>query len=282
MFTFDFAQKTTVTHFGKNKQLTKWEHSERCLDVNLIVFAVSGQACFEFAGGKYTLSENECLIIPKGNLYKADTSDSFEYFFFHFTGNIIQSAYRYAEPITVDNYLKIPMFAFSLPETEFIQSFSNFKINYSNKVLTVIRECEKLHFEMNQKNRLLIDLKFQEILLELTNPGEKRKKTKLISEVLDFIHERFTEKISLASISTHFYVSKSYIARIFKKHMNVTVVEYILFLKLDYSASLLINSSMTIAQIAEYLNFYDEFYFSKQFKKRFGMSPRTYCEKMKK
>lgn len=57
----------------------------------------------------------------------------------------------------------------------------------------------------------------------------------------------------------------------------MTVTEYINNEKLYYACELIRNTSMNISEIADYLGYSDVFYFSKLFKKKFGISPSRYC-----
>ena len=45
------------------------------------------------------------------------------------------------------------------------------------------------------------------------------------------------------------------------------------------SINMLMGGNMSVGEISEKLGFCDQFYFSRRFKKRFGLSPREYVKK---
>lgn len=66
--------------------------------------------------------------------------------------------------------------------------------------------------------------------------------------------------------------------RLWCKYMNVPPARYLADLKIDIACQLLINSSMTISEIANELNFNDPLYFSRFFRQKTGLSATEYRE----
>ena len=62
----------------------------------------------------------------------------------------------------------------------------------------------------------------------------------------------------------------------FKKNANTTPTEYIISIRLSNAKKLLVESNLTVAQIAELCGFNDASYFSYYFRRRFGMKPSEY------
>ena len=65
----------------------------------------------------------------------------------------------------------------------------------------------------------------------------------------------------------------------FKKITGKTPVSYFTDLKLESARGMLLNTTRKISDIAESLSFYDEYYFSKIFKKKMGIPPSCYRAK---
>ena len=99
----------------------------------------------------------------------------------------------------------------------------------------------------------------------------------VVRKMIIYIKKNLTKPLSLSEISSQCAVSAPYASRIFKKYMNMTVTEYINSEKLYYACELIVNTSMNISEIADYLGYCDVFYFSKLFTKKFGKSPSKYC-----
>ena len=77
-------------------------------------------------------------------------------------------------------------------------------------------------------------------------------------------------------MSKTFFVSKEYIARLFRRHLSTTSSKYVHFVKIRYAKMMLTEQDATLSQIAERLGFCDAFYFSKVFKQVEGVSPQAF------
>ena len=67
-----------------------------------------------------------------------------------------------------------------------------------------------------------------------------------------------------------------YMAALFKKHCHITPNKYIMGLKLNKAANLLLTTYDKIKDIAEQVGFSDPYHFSKNFKQFHGRSPNHY------
>ena len=99
-----------------------------------------------------------------------------------------------------------------------------------------------------------------------------------LSKILNYIRENYTSNIQLESIAAHTNFSKQYCMRLFKKHMNTTINDYILELRMNHAAYLLRDTYMNVNEAADYLGFSSVSYFSRVFKKYYGVSPSEYSE----
>lgn len=91
----------------------------------------------------------------------------------------------------------------------------------------------------------------------------------------DFIVEHLHENLTLAKAAAHIDRSPSFVSQNFPKEFGESFKSYSLKLKMKRAMQLL-ESGSSVKQTAFELGFYDEFHFSKKFKKHFGNSPITY------
>ena len=77
-------------------------------------------------------------------------------------------------------------------------------------------------------------------------------------------------------ISSYVYLSKSYLSKIFKDEMKCTITNYINSVRVEKSKQLLADSSLSLADIAYFVGFEDQSYYTKVFKKITGVSPGKY------
>jgi AraC-like DNA-binding protein len=108
------------------------------------------------------------------------------------------------------------------------------------------------------------------------------KRDFLCDLAIEFVLTQKNEKLgelSVEKIARELDVSRSYLARIFKRERNFSLKEYLLREKMIRSALLLVNEpQMTVKELSQKIGFLDTDYFAIIFKKYFGISPGRYRE----
>lgn len=68
-------------------------------------------------------------------------------------------------------------------------------------------------------------------------------------------------------------VSASYLSGVFKKTMGISMVQYLTMVRMEKARELLLETAADVKNIAEQVGYHDEYYFSRCFKKQYGLSP---------
>lgn len=106
--------------------------------------------------------------------------------------------------------------------------------------------------------------------------GARMRRNQRIKEILSYIREHFTEKITLDEIAKHLHLSTNECCRFFKKNMNCTLFEYITEYRLSKSMELLEHTDLPVSQIAYESGFGSSSYFIEKFRKNVGMTPAAF------
>lgn len=101
---------------------------------------------------------------------------------------------------------------------------------------------------------------------------------KTIKKMLAYIHDHFTNDISIQSLSEKFYLSPNYLCHLFKKEVGENFIEYISRLRIEYACKLLAETDLAIKHIGEKCGFNDYFYFTRIFKRIVSQTPTQYRE----
>ncbi len=82
--------------------------------------------------------------------------------------------------------------------------------------------------------------------------------------------------VSPKSVANHFHLTYATLRRQFKERVGCTMSAYQTRCRLQQACDLLINTTDSIADIGACCGYDDPLYFSRQFSKQFGVSPRSY------
>ncbi|MBQ0028085.1 MAG: helix-turn-helix transcriptional regulator [Lachnospiraceae bacterium] len=93
---------------------------------------------------------------------------------------------------------------------------------------------------------------------------------------LDYIYSHIHYRITIAELADELNISESYLSKLFKKEMGVSVSEYILSLKIEKAKNLLQYSDYKLIDIANYLAFSSQSHFIQSFQKATGYTPHKY------
>ncbi len=97
-----------------------------------------------------------------------------------------------------------------------------------------------------------------------------------VHDIAMYIQNNSHENISLDELAEKFYMSKSYLTRIFRNVTGFSVVEYNRFIKVKKAQDLLRGTELSITDIAAQTGFGNITYFEKVFKQTTGQSPAQY------
>lgn len=96
------------------------------------------------------------------------------------------------------------------------------------------------------------------------------------------IDEDLSADLRLTPIADKIGVSREYLSSLFKKEVGKPLTEYIRGKRMNRAAALLRTTGLQVQTVALHCGIEDVQYFSKLFKKQFGLSPKEYRENAKK
>jgi len=85
----------------------------------------------------------------------------------------------------------------------------------------------------------------------------------------------FTQPMTLADLARRVHLSVPHLCSEFRRYFEVSPIELLIRLRMHAAAHHLSNVNRSISEVAELVGYPDLFYFSKLFKKRYGISPRA-------
>jgi two-component system response regulator YesN len=97
-----------------------------------------------------------------------------------------------------------------------------------------------------------------------------------IRMVKQYISENYSKPVTLDELAREVYLNPVYLSIIFKKETGENIKDYLKDYRMDEARKLLKNSRYNISEISLKVGYRDVKYFSRLFKKSFGVKPTEY------
>jgi AraC family transcriptional regulator len=100
-----------------------------------------------------------------------------------------------------------------------------------------------------------------------------------LREAKDYVHDNFSDTLSLDDLAAVAGVHPGHLARVFREKVGCTIGEYVRRLRIESSKQAVLESHLPLSQIAASAGFYDQSHFNRVFKSTFGVTPTAYRRK---
>ena len=101
-----------------------------------------------------------------------------------------------------------------------------------------------------------------------------------LKTVLDYIYLHYAEALSIKELAAQCYFSEYYFMRFFKKHMHMTVIEYLNNLRMEKAVELFEQGHTSIIEVSMSVGFHSLSYFHKIFREKFSMTPKQFLQQL--
>ena len=155
-------------------------------------------------------------------------------------------------------------------------------LNNSEYVESIVRQMYDIWKEKKQGHKykctaLLYELLYFVNCQQYNNTIELITHNNKIKTAIDYIHSNFRSgNIDVSFLAKMSGLSEAYFRKLFKQIHNLSPNQYIIELRLEYASHLLSSQLYTVSEAAYKSGFNDIKYFSKLFKKRYGVTPKRH------
>ena len=222
-----------------------------------LYYVKKGHGFFTFDGKSIPMDEGGCYLIPPGTAfsYECYKGEEIEKLYFHFSLTTFEDYDLFA---CANGIFEIP-----ISEVGAQEIFNSFGKDH--------------YWDMFQTRTIL----YQTVFAFLEKCGIKTTQMQTYSETvhktLKFIQQNLSVQLETEDIAQSLFISESTIRKLFKAETGKTIGTYIdelIFLE----AKRMLIKKVPIKDISTKLGFCDQFYFSRRFKKKCGISPSQYCK----
>lgn len=243
-------------------------HPDRVMQEYDLLFMQSGEWDIIEDNLTYHMSPGSVLLLEPNKHHYSLTkcSPMMRNVYIHFKpekGDIsLQSNKQLPKTSSISSHLKVPKFVETAGHKDIHHAFE--------KVIDAFWSAAP------DSKELRSSLYLEALLLQLSDLGndEGEKTDILISEIIHRFHCEPEVFLSPQELAQNYNVSVRTISGRFKEKTGMSIHQYQLQTKLDMAYDLLpISPGRSLHDIALSYGFYDEFQFSKLFKRKFGISP---------
>lgn len=158
-----------------------------------------------------------------------------------------------------------------------------FVVNFksADAVLNLFKETVSAFEKSSEAKDWIARKNLYDILLkirkELAGTYVPSKKSLLIQPALDGINRNFRDSnLKVKDLSDMCAISENYLRRIFVEKFNMSPKEYLSHRRIENAKALLNSGEFTVCEVADMCGFSEPCHFSREFKKRTGVSPKHY------
>lgn len=209
----------------------------------------------------FKASAGDVYILPigKDHFYYSDDKNPWEKFWFNINGNFVENtleAYNINSIYHIKGLDLKSLFENFLNHAEIIKQNGTSTYNFDTCAEDFLKIVQRISSHIAYRDK--------------TAPVDKAELLKSrIDSLTDF-------SLSFDEILKEFFYTKSHLIRIFKEKYGITPYDYLLERKTNLAKFLLLNTVLSIGEIAAKLGFANSHYFSNFFYKRVGKSPSKY------
>lgn len=247
------------------------------VDVDTIIFCRKGTANIEIDLIPYEIVANTQLIIIAGSIvHNISNSDDFKISYITFKHEVYDEATAQLEP----------SFTFFLKEYPYVQ-LGEKRINKMNYLVEAMEDfyyektnCFRIKIFKNNIQSFLLDVYDKtRTLFKIDKSEEVGRREELFIKFIHLIHKYCPQQREVGFYAGKLYITSRYLSSITQNVADKSAKYIIDKHAIQRIKIMLKYSNMSIQDISYELNFPDQSFFSRYFKKHTGMSPLEYRTK---
>lgn len=237
---------------------------------------------YSISGGKQFLIDNKFYSIAPGDLFIINQYES------HKLTQIDKEIHERIVVSIYPDYMK----ELSSPQTDLDYCFSHRSEQFQHKLSLNKEQQQRFLYYINKMlsaqgyaHDIVEKAAFMELMvlvntLSSANAAENHaaayKYSHQVDDILAYINQNIAQPITIEQLAEHFYLSESYICRIFKNATGTTINKYITARRISIAKALL-KEGFSVSEAFERSGFTDYSNFFKAFTKAVGVSPKKYA-----
>ncbi len=247
------AVQLNILAYGHADMNVNWQGTAVSPMFSRLYYILDGDPYILKDGERISLEVGKCYILPTGYSYYYACETTMEQIYFH---------------INLDDFAGKDLLRFANGVMEYTPDKTVF-----SELLSYVGSEELFD---GLKLRQIVYTSVLTMLEKYNVPLITPKYSECVKLAIEYIKGHLSLNLGIAELAAHSFVSQSTLAKKFRTEVGVTIGRYIDDAIMFEAEQLLRSTNMSVLVISERYGFCDQFYFSRQFKKKYGKSPQKY------
>lgn len=243
-----------------------------------IIYIKKGNIIIYIGDEKFSAREGELFFVNTGELHFMESEDmGVEYYTILFPLTFL--SFQMEDALEQEVFMPLRQKKLLMPT----------KVKQTETEKCMIDMIRKV-IEINEEKQRGYQLKTRIFLLELLEmflredslrQADITSRTEMQRELLAYIQEHYTEKITLSMLAKEFHLSEKYLSWYFKEHFYISFMQYVSHLRMTRAKHLLYSTEHSITEIAFSCGYPSVNFFIRSFKEAHGITPLQYRKQSK-
>jgi len=242
-------QMCGITYPDRTYEISRENSNVACLE-----YIEKGTGCVEIDGQTFYPREGDSYFLQVGTThhYFSDREDPWQKIFINVSGGLLDSL--------IEGY--------GLKNVYYFRGLDLSK--EMGRIISLARENRE---DCTEQIICILNQAFFKMRAHIrhTDPASD-----VAEKMKDYLRNHAASKFTIEKLCQYISRSESQTIKIFKAAYGITPYAYFLDKKIKLAKDMLVNTNLSVKQIAERLSFADEYYFSNVFKQKSGVPPTKY------
>jgi len=255
-----FIESAKFARVGKEWNNNIWDSKNNPMGYHALYYRTDKSECravLHMIDGNLEILPDRIYFIPAYSVLHSEIDGEMEKYYVHFQSDFI------------DFGLLIPSY-----ERCFVPADNMTKGLFD----IIVENCKNTDMASERKVQGAMNILLADLLEKM---AVKQRDEKKFEKVLKYIQEHYRERIEVGDLAKMMNFSKVYFSNAFKAAFRISPKQYIQGLRLVESQRLLARTELSVREIAEYVGFENENYFSEFFSAKVGISALKFRRSVK-
>jgi len=240
-----------------------------------IFYIITGSIDLWINSEKYELGNDNLIVVNINEIHSSQYKQKGD-------GVLLQIPYEFVK----NYYPNIDSISFICNSVKDINNNKKY-----TKLKNMLREIDCIYNERKEgyvlkTYSLLFDILFEIVTnFSVSRPDKEsiksRKNLDRLTQIVEYIKENKKIDLSLDMVAEEFNLTPQYLSKYFKNYMGISYIKYLNSLRLESAYKELVNTDLSITDIAIENGFPDTKAFSRLFKNIYGANPGEYRKNLK-